>query len=228
MNGKGVVAKRRITTISYFHHRRKRTPVSSGVIKFTFAGHFCDSEGGNARSPFSAEGERASERSAVAGAAVPAARSVAEASGLERCRAGSRRMGGPNGRAPMRRARRRTHGRRAMAGLGAGTKCRAVMPRRKRAGVVMVVAWRRHPERREHGNDEGGGVIAASHGYASGIDASGGDCDRTAYGRAAVVVCAAGEGGAEQCGAEKRGEALHGRTPCVWEEGRRELPAFLH
>ena len=177
----------------------------------------------------------------MAGAAVSAARPVTEASGLERFGAGSSRMGGANGRALMRRARCRTHGWRAMAGLGAGThgwsvrprrmagaQCRAVGARRKRAGVVMVVARRRYPERREHGNDEGGGVIACSHGYASGIDARGGDCYRTAYGRAAVVVCTAGEGGAEQCGAEKRGEALHGRTPCVWKEGRRELPTVLH
>jgi hypothetical protein len=92
----------------------------------------------------------------------------------------------------------------------------------------MVVRGRRDQKRREHWDEEGSGVIAGADGYAAGIDASRGDCDGTAYGRAAIVVGAAGKGRAEQCDAEQRGEALHGRTPCVWKEGRRELPAVLH
>ncbi len=185
---------------------------------------------------------------------MSAARPVTEASGLERCGAGARGVGGANGRAPMRRALCRAHGRMAMAVLRAGphswsvrpmrrprAQCRpvrarrmsgaegwAVMPRRKRPGVVMVMPRRRYPERREYGDDVGSGVIAGPDGYAPGIDASRGDCDRTSHGRAAVVVGTAAEGGAEQCSAEQRGEALHGRTPCVWKEGRRELPAVLH
>ena len=185
---------------------------------------------------------------------MSAARPVAEASGLEWCRAGARGMGGANGWALMRRTLCRAYGRRAMAGLVAwahgwsvrpgrmaeaqcravgarrrsGAEGRAVMPRRKRPGVVMVMPRRRYPERREYGDDVGSGVIAGPDGYAPGIDASRGDCDRTSHCRAAVVVGTAAEGGAEQCSAEQRGEALHGRTPCVWKEGRRELPAVLH
>lgn len=187
---------------------------------------------------------------------MASARSMAEASRAERRRMRADGMGGADSRPSMGRARCRAHGRRAMAGMGAGPQGRTVRPRRESGahggavrtrrhgaesrsvgtrrrkgpvvGPVMVARGRRHPERREYGDDEGGGAIACPNGYAAGIDPRGGDCDRAADGWPAVVVGAAGEGGAEQGCAEQRGEALHGRTPCVWKEGRRELPAFLH
>lgn len=189
--------------------------------------------------------ERASEMSAMAWAAVAAARSVAEASGLERCRARAGGMGRTEGRPPMRRTRCSVYGRRAMAGVRSGpqsrsvramrrpwTQRRSVMARgRKRpvVGPVMAVArGRRDPERREHRENEGGGVVAGADRYAAGVDARGRDCDGASYGWPVIIVGAAGESGAEQSGAEQSGETLHGHAPCVGKAGSKELPAFIH
>ena len=130
----------------------------------------------------------------------------------DRVRAVRGARSGPHGGAVRTRRRARPQGGSMRTRMRPGAEGRAMGPwRRKRPIVrpVMVVRGRRDQKRREHRNDEGGGVIARADGYAAGIDASRGDCDGTAYGRAAIVVGAAGKGRAEQCDAEQRGEAIH-------------------